>query len=104
VGEQKIPKKSFAVLDAGQDAFFANAHESAESDVLVLQGRPIGESVAQQGPFVMNTMDEIKQAYADYSKTRFGGWPWKDDAMVFERSKERFALQNGVETFPTSQR
>jgi hypothetical protein len=39
----------------------------------------------------MNTQQEIIQAFTDYQKTRFGGWPWPEDAMVFPRSQDRFA-------------
>ncbi|HYC57647.1 MAG TPA: pirin family protein [Candidatus Binatia bacterium] len=38
---------------------------------LVLAGRPLGEPVVQQGPFVMNTREEIEQAVADYHAGRF---------------------------------
>ena len=60
-------------------------------DVLLLQGRPIGEPVAQHGPFVMNSRQEIQQAYADYQRTRFGGWPWPSSDPVHPRERGRFA-------------
>jgi redox-sensitive bicupin YhaK (pirin superfamily) len=63
----------------------------ARSELLLLQGRPIGEPVAQHGPFVMNTRAELQQAYIDYQRTRFGGWPWTDDAPVHPRDEGRFA-------------
>ena len=61
------------------------------AEILVLQGRPIGEPVAQYGPFVMNTRSELEQAFADYRRTQFGGWPFKDNAPVHPRTEGRFA-------------
>jgi hypothetical protein len=57
----------------------------------MLQGRPIGEPVAQYGPFVMNTEAEVRQAFADYRKTKFGGWPWPDAEPVHGQEAVRFA-------------
>jgi redox-sensitive bicupin YhaK (pirin superfamily) len=60
-------------------------------EILLLQGRPIGEPVAQHGPFVMNTRTELEQAFMDYRRTQFGGWPFSDHAPVHPRSEGRFA-------------
>ncbi len=66
-----------------------------EGEALVLQGRPIAEPIARRGPFVMNTEDEIREAYADYRRTRFGGWPWPDSAPVHGADPARFAQREG---------
>ena len=64
---------------------------STPCELLMLQGRPIGEPVAQHGPFVMNSRAEIQQAFVDYQRTQFGGWPWPADDPVHARDAGRFA-------------
>ena len=52
--------------------------QEARSDtleVLLLGGRPIRETIAWYGPFVMNTRDEIVQAVEDYRAGRMGSIP-----------------------------
>jgi hypothetical protein len=39
----------------------------------------------------MNTRGEIEQAIKDYQRTRYGGWPWPNDAPVHARNEPRFA-------------
>lgn len=76
-------------VDATQDITFQVTGGPAK--ILVLQGRPIGEQVMQYGPFVMNTKAEIQQAFDDYHKTQFGGWPWDRFDKVHDRKLGRFA-------------
>ena len=64
---------------------------ASQSRLLLLQGRPIDEPVVQYGPFVMNTEAEIRAAFEDYRKTRFGGWPWERPDHVHPRDEGRFA-------------
>jgi redox-sensitive bicupin YhaK (pirin superfamily) len=78
------------VLDAGAAVELVNEGDKP-AEFLLLQGRPIGEPVVQYGPFVMNTEAEVRQAFADYRSTQFGGWPWGDMAPVHGADPGRFA-------------
>lgn len=89
LGGREVAARNLAVLHAGQDAVIENG--DAPGEILVLQGRPIGEPVVQRGPFVMNTLDEIRQAHMDYQRTQFGGWPWPDSAPTLGNEHRRFA-------------
>ncbi|KAJ3208605.1 hypothetical protein HDU82_002204 [Entophlyctis luteolus] len=83
------------------DVEVANTGADKDVEVLVLQGKPIGEPVVQHGPFVMNTREEIMQAFSDYRRTQFGGWPWAEDAVIFPRTKGRFlGLKGKPEEYP----
>ncbi len=81
VGDERRPVQTgqLAVFGPG-DALAVEASAVQESrspnlDILVLGGRPIHEPVAWMGPFVMNTREELLQAYADYQAGRLGSIP-----------------------------
>lgn len=89
IDDTVIPDYHAADLDETQAVTFTN--EKGTSKILILQGRPINEPVVQHGPFVMNTRQEIQQAFEDYHRTQFGGWPWPKYDHVHPRTVGRFA-------------
>ena len=89
IGGRDVGGPAAIELRGDSAAELINGDEPGE--LLLLQGRPIDEPVAQHGPFVMNTRAEIVQAFADYRDTQFGGWPWPDAAPVHGRDAARFA-------------
>ena len=92
VAGQAMSSHAAIELRAGADVALVNDGKEA-AEFLLLQGKPIGEPVAQYGPFVMNTQAEIAQAMQDYQRTQFGGWPWPDAAPVHGSDPARFARQ-----------
>lgn len=90
VAGETIPKYHRATLRPDKDIEFVNGDN--EAGILVLQGKPIDEPVIQYGPFVMNTKQEIQDAFEEFHRTKFGGWPWPRPDQVHARDKGRFAI------------
>jgi len=65
-----IPYRHLAVLGDGDWLGLTNT-AAQPARMLVVAGRPIGEPIARYGPFVMNTREEIFQAFKDYEEGRF---------------------------------
>jgi len=89
VGDRRLERSTGALLGTRRTVTLSAGEDGAEA--LVLQARPIGEPVAQYGPFVMNDKAGIEKAFADYRRTGFGGWPWSTDDPIHPRSATRFA-------------
>jgi redox-sensitive bicupin YhaK (pirin superfamily) len=89
VGGERLAGHAAAALDPAREVRLEAGELACE--VLLLQGRPIGEPVVANGPFVMNSRAEVEQAFADYRRTRFGGWPWPADDPVHPAVERRFA-------------
>jgi hypothetical protein len=64
-----VPADSVALLGAG-DTLALEA--SAPASLMLLAGEPIREPIAHYGPFVMNTQEELEQAFRDYQEGRMG--------------------------------
>jgi redox-sensitive bicupin YhaK (pirin superfamily) len=69
---QTVPAQRMAILnnDTTSDGVRIDAGEDAK--LLLIAGRPLKEPIAQHGPFVMNTREEIFQAVRDFQRGRFG--------------------------------
>jgi redox-sensitive bicupin YhaK (pirin superfamily) len=89
VAGRAIPRYHAVALRGDAAVELENGADASE--LLVLQGRPIGEPVAAHGPFVMTTRAEIAEAFADYERTQFGGWPFESADPSHPRDAGRFA-------------
>ncbi|HZX79352.1 MAG TPA: pirin family protein [Lysobacter sp.] len=67
VGGQPVEARQLGVLEGEQVALRA----TSPARVLLVAGRPLREPVARYGPFVMNTREQLQQAFADYQAGRF---------------------------------
>lgn len=64
-----VPTDHFVLMANDGETFDVKAKE--DSIVLIMSGEPINEPIAAQGPFVMNTRQELIQAFDDFNKGRF---------------------------------
>ena len=68
IGGTDVPAQRMAILANAGDGVAIEA--AAPARLILVAGRPLGEPIAQYGPFVMNTQQEIQQALADYRDGR----------------------------------
>jgi redox-sensitive bicupin YhaK (pirin superfamily) len=70
LNDTSVPTDHFVLFaNDGTDILLKSGEEAI---VLVLSGEPIHEPIASYGPFVMNTKQEILDAYDDLEKGKFG--------------------------------
>jgi redox-sensitive bicupin YhaK (pirin superfamily) len=72
VGGTQVDEGILAIVE-GQQLTLTGV--SSSSEVILLTGLPLGEPVARYGPFVMNTEEEVRQAYTDFERGAFGVIP-----------------------------
>ena len=70
VGGAELVAGQLAILGQSTEADGVILEAQQESGALLIAGHPLHEPIAQHGPFVMNTQDQIKQAIADYQEGR----------------------------------
>ncbi|MCD5362911.1 pirin family protein [Chromobacterium aquaticum] len=73
VGAQQrgVKERQMAVLDNRADSDGVSLRASADSRLLLIAGKPLGEPIAQWGPFVMNTREQVEEAISDFRDGRF---------------------------------
>lgn len=69
-GTEKVPTDHFVLMANDGESFEIEA--SSNAVVLVISGEPIEEPIAAQGPFVMNTKEELRAAFMDFNEGKFG--------------------------------
>ena len=71
IGETEVPEQRMAILANDADSDGVVLHATAAARALVIAGRPLNEPIAQYGPFVMNSQEELVQAVRDFQSGTF---------------------------------
>jgi len=69
-GDTEAPQDHFVMFSNDGDTFTVEA--LSDTVILVLSGEPIKEPIAAHGPFVMNTQEELIEAFQDFNTGKFG--------------------------------
>jgi redox-sensitive bicupin YhaK (pirin superfamily) len=75
IGGARVPVQRMAILKTNADSDGIVLRAAVPTRALLIAGKPLGEPIAQHGPFVMNTNDEIFQAVRDYQSGKFAQTP-----------------------------
>jgi redox-sensitive bicupin YhaK (pirin superfamily) len=70
INDRAFSTNQFVLFSADGEVFSIKANKP--SKVLILSGEPLNEPISAQGPFVMNTRQELWQAFADFQDGKFG--------------------------------
>jgi redox-sensitive bicupin YhaK (pirin superfamily) len=71
IGAERVPAKRMAILANGKETDGVVLQAQAGTRAILVAGQPLGEPIAQYGPFVMNTQQEIVQTIEDFRQGRF---------------------------------
>jgi len=70
IGEQHVPVQRMAILKKTATADGVHITSKAGAKFILVAGKPLGETIVQYGPFVMNSQEEIFKAIDDFRQGR----------------------------------